>query len=359
MGSVAHGIALCIEGKRSEEALGVSEFKYRTVVESIKEVIFQLDPFGNWTVLNPAWTAVTGFEVKPTLGTFFLEYVYQDDRKQNEEIFLNFTARKLDYCRYETRMVTRNGKIRWVEVYAQVSLNDPGEVSGISGTLTDITERKMAEIQIQKLAAFPRVNPNPVLEFAGDGSLSYANDAAMNLAKSFGTEELMSVLPADASEIARQCLSSNQKVLRQEIQLKGRTITWSFFPVVVSQVVHCYGADVTDMLSLEAQLRHAQKLESVGQLAAGIAHDFNNLLTVIQGYSDSLLARGKCDQDYRAALNQIRDAAKRAASLTRQLLTFSRKQVIQPKVQSLNVILQNLAKMLPRLLGEDVALETS
>jgi len=136
-------------------------------------------------------------------------------------------------------------------------------------------------------------------------------------------------------------------------------MTWSFFPVSVSQVVHCYGADVTDMLSLEAQLRHAQKLESVGQLAAGIAHDFNNLLTVIQGYSDTLLARCGGDETYRTALNQIRDAARRAASLTRQLLTFSRKQVIQPKVQSLNLILQNLARMLPRLLGEDVVLETS
>src|SRR4029077_21160099 len=65
MGSVGHGIALCIERKRSEEALGASESKYRTVVESIQEVIFQLDEFGNWTFLNPAWTAVTGFEVKP------------------------------------------------------------------------------------------------------------------------------------------------------------------------------------------------------------------------------------------------------------------------------------------------------
>ena len=327
---MAHGIALCIEGKRSEEALGISEFKYRTVVESIKEVIFQLDQFGNWTVLNPAWTAVTGFDVKPTLGTFFLEYVYQDDRKQNEEIFLNFAARKLDYCRYETRMVTRNGKLRWVEVYAQVSLNEQKDVNGISGTLTDITERKMAEIQIQKLAAFPRVNPNPVLEFAGDGTLSYANDAAMSLAKSLGTEQVLSILPANAGEIARDSLSLNQNVLRQEIQINGRTITWSFFPVSVSQVVHCYGADVTDMLSLEAQLRHAQKLESVGQLAAGIAHDFNNLLTVIQGYSDTLLARCGGDETYRTALNQIRDTY---SKVTRRLFQGSPRISFTPQRQ--------------------------
>src|SRR6266566_5228878 len=359
MGSVAHGIALCIERKRSEEALGISEFKYRSVVESIKEVIFQLDEFGNWAVLNPAWTAITEFELRPTLGTSFLEYIYQDDRQRNEEIFLSFAARKLDHCRYETRLLTRNGKLRWVEVYAQLSLATEKTVAGVSGTLTDITDRKAAEIQIQKLAAFPRVSPNPVLEFAIDGTLAYANDAALTMAQTLEAEEILSILPGDAGAIARECLSAGQNRLRQEVNIKGRTITWSFFPVISSQVVHCYGADVTDMLSLEAQLRHAQKLESVGQLAAGVAHDFNNIITVIQGYSEFLLARCKDDETFSKALKQIGDAAKRAASLTRQLLTFSRKQIIQPRVQSLNGVLQNLASMLPRLLGEHITVETS
>jgi len=357
MGSVAHGIALCIERKRSEEALGISEFKYRSVVESIKEVIFQLDEFGNWTFLNPAWTTVTGFQVKPTLGTFFLEYIGQEDRQQNQEIFLRFIERKLDYCRYETRFITKDGKIRWVEVYGQLSLGAEGQLLGISGSLTDITERKIAEIQIKKLAAFPRVNPNPVLEFSMDGSLTYSNDAALQMAKSLGHDELHSILPSNASDIARECLESGQNRLREEVQINGRTITWSFFPVPSSHVVHCYGVDVTDMLSLEAQLRHAQKLESVGQLAAGVAHDFNNILTVIQGYSDTLLTRCK-DDGMRSALKQICDASKRASALTRQLLVFSRKQVIQPKVLDLNTVLQNLSNMLPRLLGEDVVLET-
>jgi signal transduction histidine kinase len=225
--------------------------------------------------------------------------------------------------------------------------------------LTDITERKIAEIQIKKLAAFPRVNPNPVLEFSMDGSLTYSNDAALQMAKSLGHDELLSILPSNASEIARESLASGQNRLREEVQINGRTITWSFFPVPSSHVVHCYGVDVTDMLSLEAQLRHAQKLESVGQLAAGVAHDFNNILTVIQGYSDCLLVRCNGDETMRSALKQICDASKRAASLTRQLLVFSRKQVIQPKVLDLNGVLQNLSNMLPRLLGEDVVLETN
>jgi two-component system, cell cycle sensor histidine kinase and response regulator CckA len=359
MGSVANGIALFVERKRSEQALDASEVKYRSVVENIKEIIFQMDEFGNWTFLNPAWTTVTGFEVKPTLGTFFLEYVHQEDRQHNRHIFLQLVNRTLEYCRYETRFLTNNGKVRWVEVYSQLTLNNDRSVLGVSGSLTDITERKLAETAIQKLAAFPQVNPNPVLEFAADGTLTYANDSARTMAKSLGKDDLLSILPSGAVPIVRDCLTTGQKKLREEVCINNRTITWSFFPVVANQVVHCYGADVTDMLSLEAQFRHAQKLESVGQLAAGVAHDFNNILTVIQGYADCLVARGPADGPTAKGLKEIANAARRAAALTRQLLTFSRKQVIQLKVLDLNAVLQNLANMLMRLLGEDVRLESN
>lgn len=358
MGSVAHGISLCIQRKRSEEALDASEVKYRSVVENIKEVVFQTDEFGHWTSLNPAWTAVTGFEVGSTVGTLFIEYIHEEDRERNRHIFLQLLERKLDYCRYETRFLTKNGKMRWVEIYAQLTLNRDGSVLGASGSLTDITDRKMAEHAIQKLAAFPQVNPNPVLEFAADGTLSYANEAANEMAKSLGHEQLLSILPPNADAIVRDCLRSGQKRLREELRMAGRTIIWSFFPVVASQVVHCYGADVTDVLNLEAQFRHAQKLESVGQLAAGVAHDFNNILTVIQGYSECLLNRSQTDPGATAGLKQISDAARRAAALTRQLLMFSRKQVIQTKVLDLNAVLQNLANMLLRLLGEDIVLQS-
>lgn len=358
MGSVANGISLCIQRKRSEEALDASEIKYRSVVETIKEIIFQTDEIGHWTFLNRAWTALTGFEVQSTLGTFFIEYLHEEDRERNRHIFLQFLERKLEYCRYETRFLTKNGKIRWVEIYAQLTQDRDGGMLGLSGSLTDITERKLAERAIQKLAAFPQVNPNPILEFAADGSLSYANDAAREMARSLGRQDLPEILPPAPEAIVRDCLQTGEKRLREEVCISGRTLTWSFFPVVASQVVHCYGADVTEMLNLEAQFRHAQKLESVGQLAAGVAHDFNNILTVIQGYSECLLNRCQGDAPTQTALKQISDASKRAAALTRQLLMFSRKQVIQTRVLDLNAVLQNLSNMLSRLLGEDIKLES-
>lgn len=358
MRSVAHGVSLCIERKRSEEALDASEGKYRSVVENIKEIIFQMDEFGQWTFLNPAWTAVTGFEVPQTLNTFFLEYLHEEEREQNRHIFLQLVQQKLSYCRYETRFLTKNGNVRWVEAYAQVALSPEGGLLGVSGSLTDITERKVAESAIQKLAAFPRVNPNPILEFSADGALSYANDAARELARTLEKTDVLSILPANASELVRQSLESGQKSIRQEVCIEGHTIAWSFFPVPANHVVHCYGADVTEMLNLEAQFRHAQKLESVGQLAAGVAHDFNNVLTVIQGYTECLIARCQGDPLNAQALKQIADGAKRAAALTRQLLMFSRKQVIQTVVLDLNGVLRNVANMLVRLLGEDIALKT-
>ncbi len=115
--------------------------------------------------------------------------------------------------------------------------------------------------------------------------------------------------------------------------------------------------DVTERLSLEAQLRQSQKMESVGQLAGGIAHDFNNLLTVISGHAGLLLAKENLGPKIADPLKEISEAAKRAADLTRQLLMFSRKQIIQLQVVDLNETVNNVAKMLRRILGEDILLD--
>jgi PAS domain S-box-containing protein len=109
---------------------------------------------------------------------------------------------------------------------------------------------------------------------------------------------------------------------------------------------------------LEDQLRQAQKLESVGRLAGGVAHDFNNLLTVINGYSNFLLKQLTAGDPLRAYADEIRIAGERAASLTKQLLAFSRKQIIEPRVLDLNGTIRESAPMLQRLIGEDIALET-
>jgi len=114
--------------------------------------------------------------------------------------------------------------------------------------------------------------------------------------------------------------------------------------------------DVSEQRKLELKLRHAQKLEAVGQFAAGVAHDFNNMLTVIQGHASIQLAAANVEKDLSDSLNHVVFAAERAAALTRQLLTFSRKHVVQPQALDLNAIIRNLHEMLSRLIGEHIDL---
>jgi PAS domain S-box-containing protein len=115
--------------------------------------------------------------------------------------------------------------------------------------------------------------------------------------------------------------------------------------------------DITERLTLEAQLRQSQKMESVGQLAAGVAHDINNILTIIQGHTGLLQISTPPDSDAMKSLKQIAAASERAASFIRRLLTFSRKSVVQTKILDVNAVLKNLESMLPRMLGEQIALE--
>ena len=121
----------------------------------------------------------------------------------------------------------------------------------------------------------------------------------------------------------------------------------------------CMSLDVTDRKNLEEQLRQAQKMEAVGRLAGGIAHDFNNLLMVIQGYADLLAERLPAGDPLRRNAEQIQMAGQRATSLTRQLLAFSRKQMLAPSVISIQAVVADMEKILRRLIGEDIQLETS
>ena len=147
--------------------------------------------------------------------------------------------------------------------------------------------------------------------------------------------------------------------MRNERVVQNRTISSSFFPVPAIGVVHCYVGDITERQNLEAQLRQSQKMESIGQLAGGIAHDFNNILTVIQGHTSLLSMTPGLPEGAGESADQIALAAERAANLTRQLLTFSRRQVIQPKALDLNEVVNNMTKMLRRLLGEDITLQVN
>jgi signal transduction histidine kinase/CheY-like chemotaxis protein len=227
----------------------------------------------------------------------------------------------------------------------------------VSTAIGMAVEHKRAEAELQKLAAFAQLNPNPAMEFAADGAIIYFNEAAQKLALSVRKKSPGDVLPPDIARIVRDCLQTRRSRLRLETKMDDRTLSWSFHPMPASNVVHCYVEDTTERLSLEAQLRQSQKMESVGQLAAGVAHDFNNMLTIIQGHSSSLLIRPELPEEISEPISAVYFAAERAASLTRQLLMFSRKNIMQPRPLDLREIVGNMTKMLQRLIGENISLE--
>lgn len=127
-----------------------SNNKYVSVVNNLKEVVFQTDENGIWTFLNPSWTEITGFSLEESIGKSFLDYVYSEDKEMNTKLFQPLIDRKKEYCRHEIRYITKQEGFRWIEVFARLTLDDENNVIGTSGTLTDITTRKSLELELYK-----------------------------------------------------------------------------------------------------------------------------------------------------------------------------------------------------------------
>ncbi|MEB3830035.1 PAS domain-containing sensor histidine kinase [Phormidium sp. CCY1219] len=142
-----------VEKSRLIASLQASEEKYRSVVDTIEEVIFKTDSHGKWTFLNPAWTQITGYSVEESLSTDFIDYVHPDEQAASRKKFAQLMTREADYCHHETCYLTKDGASRWMEVHARVQLAENGTILGTSGTLNDITERRLAEQELQKAKA--------------------------------------------------------------------------------------------------------------------------------------------------------------------------------------------------------------
>ena len=192
------------------------------------------------------------------------------------------------------------------------------------------------------------------MELDAEGAVLYCNDAARIATGGLHKTLPGELLPPNIADLVRHCLERESGVLDETVLVSGRTLSWSLFPLISVGRVHAYGEDVTERLSLEAQLRQSQKMEALGQLAAGVAHDFNNILTIMQGLVRRLGLSASHEQG--VMLDQLFETSERAASLTKQLLTFSRRQVIQTRVVSLSEIVANMSRMVDRLIGGNITL---
>ncbi|PYS81631.1 MAG: hybrid sensor histidine kinase/response regulator, partial [Acidobacteria bacterium] len=242
-----------------------------------------------------------------------------------------------------------------------------------SGYIRNITERKRAEHELKESEERYRdlvENAHDIIftydldgnytsvNRAGELITGYSHDEclALNIAKTIAPEHVSKAREMLAKKLAGEKVTAYEVDIlakdgkRVAVEVNTKLILQDGVPVGVQGIAR----DVTERRQLEEQLRQSQKLEAIGQLAGGIAHDFNNLLTAINGYSSLALQRIEGNPTVKTYLEEIKKAGDRAANLTRQLLAFGRKQILQPVPLSLNDVITDMSKMLRRLIGEDI-----
>jgi PAS domain S-box-containing protein len=235
-------------------------------------------------------------------------------------------ARRVDF---EFRIIRPNGEVRWIQQISEMAFDGQGKPVRESGTMQDITERKLAEetlhqaeLEVRRQAAFAQFNPNPVLELSATGDVTYYNAATDEMVRLLNQEHPRQILPTGIAAIARECLATGKSSRHLETQANNRTISWSFFPVPVNRSVHCYATDITESRLLQEKFRHTQRLEAIGSLASGVAHDMNNILAPMLMAAGMLKDKLPSAHD-REILALVENGAQRGASVIRQLLTFS------------------------------------
>jgi len=371
------------ERRRAEEALTQEERRYRELFEDVPVGLYRSTPEGGLIDANPAMVSMLGFPDRESLLATPAPALYV-----NPEDRLRWSAQMkgegavLDF---EVRMRRADGAVIWARDTTHVKRAPDGTVLLYEGVLEEITGRVEAEhaLQANERRLIQILEAVPIGIFVSDavGTSVFSNGAAQkmfgtgvipgrsagDLAQTYktyvaGTDE---VYPLERMPLLKALKGVASSVDDVEIREGGRVVSLSIqgAPIldgegkVIGAVVALN--DSTGRKTLESQLRQTSKMEAVGQLAGGVAHDFNNLLTVIMSYGAMLLDRLDPADSNREDVQEIAAAADRAAGLTRQLLAFSRQQVMQPRVVSINAVIGDLEKMLRRLIGEDIKLTTS
>jgi two-component system cell cycle sensor histidine kinase/response regulator CckA len=374
-----------------------AEARYRTLVEELPLVTYieRLDE-ASASYISPQIEALVGFTADEWTSDpqFFATILHENDR---ERVLAGFSAMHATGERFdcEYRLVARDGRVVWIHDSAVVVRDEFGRHRYAQGFLVDISERKHGEdalrdteqrfrdlvsgIDVIVWEADPELNFSFVNKRAED-ILGYPVDRWYSdkglIPNNVHPEDRERVVAADRAaivsgedyELEYRVLAADRRVVwfreivRVEADLDGRARRLRGVMVDITAQRERERERESDdaRLGLEEQLRHSQKMEAVGQLAAGIAHDFNNLLTAICGYSEFALSRlDDSSAELRGDIEEIARAGERAAQLTRQLLAFSRRQTLQPVVFDLNDAVSNSETLLRRLLGEHIDILSS
>jgi two-component system cell cycle sensor histidine kinase/response regulator CckA len=361
--------------KEMEETLRQNEKWFETLSHLSPVGIFRTDSEGNCLYVNERWSEIAGLSSEEASGRGWREGIHSEDR---DRVFKEWTEAIMKRKPFEGEYRFRrpDGVSTWVIGQSVSVLGDTGEIIGYVGTITDISDRKKREETLRESELRLRTFVGSVDEivFELDEQGTFLNIWTTN--ESLLVRPKNELLGHKADEFfSPERSKENQDRLHRVLKTgQPETIEYSlevpagkrWFLARISPVPASDGSfktvcistrDITDLKYLQEQLLQSQKIETVGRLAGGIAHDFNNLLMAISGYCELIGMKYQLEPSLVQHIKEIEKAAEHGASLTRQLLAFSRKQVLASKALNLNELIQKIEHMISRLIGERIHLK--
>ena len=371
------------ERNRAEEALRESEERFRAIFEQAAVGVGQIETeTGRFMRVNRKYCDIIGYTQEEIAETSLMEITHPDDLEQTLDNIQRLLRGEIRDSTFEKRYIRKDGSIIWVNLTTSAMWGVDEKPNYHIAVVQDITDHKKVQETLREseekyrtilrdmeegyyevdLACNFLFFNDPVPEFGG-----YSRDEFMGINYRDFTEEEVA---KEVYEVYNQVYTNGTPVRDFAWKINRRDGAEAYVEASIFLNRDSKGnpigfrglmRDVTqrkkeekDRKQLEAQLLHSQKMEAVGRLAGGIAHDFNNLLTTILGYSDLVMMAMRRDNPFYDDVGEIKRSGKRAADLIRQLLAFSRRQIIQPVVLDLNRVIRNMEEMLRRLIGEDI-----
>lgn len=369
--------------KAAEELLRKSEEKFRVLTENTEDIVISYNIDGIITYINPR-VEQYGYRQEEVISRNIIDFVFQEDRDIVLRDFQKTVSTGTEIST-QFRIVGKNNNVYWVEDSARIQYDDDGNMSGLIGVIRDITERKRAEAAIreseERYRLLAETARDIILLHTIDGVITYANKAGLDftgyMENEFIGKIITEIIPEKYQNTISERLGARLRGVKDTFlyELEFVNARGELIPLEVNSSPIVVDGKITSILvvardiserkaaqeergKLEAQLRQSQKMEAIGQLAGGVAHDFNNLLMVIAGNCELAMMHIDSDDALYSDIQEIKATSDRAAQITRQLLAFSRKDIISPEVLNLNDIISEQMAFLERLIYEDISIRT-